>query len=691
MDSARRHEDAFSQISGVITGVEALVGVLDTHIAQISDPTIPMEAVREPAQELKTVLMRLKEGVRGAQSTLTARAASPQADETARPVNGEDHGIVKAASAIPGSVRSETASVDKFGQTDKSAISDGHWTQPVRMDDETPGDSTSLQVQESRISRTLKPKKVEAEKGLFYPSWTGKLTWDLFVMLIVVCDAMVLPFQLSFKHGMDDDSFDVLWFWVTLLVFTADLIATFNTALQDDENDVSGKASFIADRKQIAIIYLKGWFTIDFVSTFPWSKIAESLSDGEGGAMTHLTKLLKMLKFARIIRLMKMLRARKIKDIWEKVEVAIGSVVIVQCMMLLRVLLVVVAICHWFACIFWIVGSPVSLVTELLPAGVQADFRALPHWTTLVRTFGPQNNITWRWIDRPLTEKYIFCFYWTLGVMRTMPAEVTPVNLPERIFVLLFMFFALSAFAISVASLTQAYFKINERSRSFGDEMFFIRMHLSKMKMDRAAQRRIKDYLGHLFERRRILAKEANLLDKMPDVLKKEVFSAKINLQLRKLTILPELSQGTIRELCEQAETFDLMPDQTICKAGENAEAAWIIVKGVVQARDASGELLDLDEPLDVIDEECLYAEEVIASELTVVTMTCCEVVKIDRALFTKIVSSEQSWATRRYTSRSQEMDRRPTGPQQIEVQEATDNQREENGAASAAAAALSA
>ena len=28
-----------------------------------------------------------------------------------------------------------------------------------------------------------------------------------------------------------------------------------------------------------------------------------------------------------------------------------------------------------------------------------------------------------------------------------MPAEVTPVNLPERLFVLIFMFFALSAFA----------------------------------------------------------------------------------------------------------------------------------------------------------------------------------------------------------------------------------------------------
>ena len=38
------------------------------------------------------------------------------------------------------------------------------------------------------------------------------------------------------------------------------------------------------------------------------------------------------------------------------------------------------------------------------------------------------------------------------------------------------MFFALSAFAVSVASLTQTYFKISERNRGFKDEMFALRM-----------------------------------------------------------------------------------------------------------------------------------------------------------------------------------------------------------------------
>ena len=89
-----------------------------------------------------------------------------------------------------------------------------------------------------------------------------------------------------------------------------------------------------------------------------------------------------------------------------------------------------------------------------------------------------------------------------------MPAEVTPVNLPERVFVLLFMFFALSAFAIAVASLTQAYFKISDRSRAYTDELFAVRMRLKKLQVDKTAKKHIKDFLALQFDRRRIMAKE---------------------------------------------------------------------------------------------------------------------------------------------------------------------------------------
>ena len=81
--------------------------------------------------------------------------------------------------------------------------------------------------------------------------------------------------------------------------------------------------------------------------------------------------------------------------------------------------------------------------TTTTTAATTASVRALPEAD--IPTFPSSKSCSKRAVI--LSDPQVFCFYWTLGVMRTMPAEVTPVNLPERLFVLVFMFFALSAFA----------------------------------------------------------------------------------------------------------------------------------------------------------------------------------------------------------------------------------------------------
>merc|ERR1719436_2148513 len=107
----------------------------------------------------------------------------------------------------------------------------------------------------------------------------------------------------------------------------------------------------------------------------------------------------------------------------------------------------------------------------------QASWLSEVHWTTQ-----PRSNFAgeplWRWLDRETNDAYIFCFYWTLGVMRTMPSEVQPVNQAERLYVMVFMFFAFSAFAICVALITQTFFKFSERKRMFDEDMAAVRSYM---------------------------------------------------------------------------------------------------------------------------------------------------------------------------------------------------------------------
>lgn len=102
---------------------------------------------------------------------------------------------------------------------------------------------------------------------------------------------------------------------------------------------------------------------------------------------------------------MRMLRLAKLGAIWERIEGRIGSIFFVQCVALIRVLLVVIGICHWNACIFWLVGLPRNLFSELLDDDLQEDYFKSPHWTTVLRVTEVQAE-AWRWIDRPMAESY---------------------------------------------------------------------------------------------------------------------------------------------------------------------------------------------------------------------------------------------------------------------------------------------
>ncbi|CAE7669159.1 AKT2, partial [Symbiodinium necroappetens] len=334
------------------------------------------------------------------------------------------------------------------------------------------------------------------------------------------------------------------------------------------------------NRCQIAKLYLRGWFAIDFGSTVPWAQISEAMFTNESSS--SVTRLTKMVKFIRLLRLMRMLRLAKLAVIWDRIEAKIGSIFLIQCISLLRVLGVVVAMCHWSACLFWLVGLPTNLFTELMSDEGQASYTAGPHWTTVWRKHDVDSE-PWRWLDRSMSETYIFCFYWTLGVMRTMPAEVTPVNLPERVFVLIFMFFALSAFAICISMITQAFFKISERRRAFHEEFAAVRLHLRNSKVNEQVQERVKTYLKYLFNRRRIQAKEANLMNQLPQDIKMQVVQCQVMHQVDKLPSVNRLHSSIRRKVCEIAHTCDIMAWETVVQSGQHAESAWVLVAGRVQ------------------------------------------------------------------------------------------------------------
>jgi len=328
---------------------------------------------------------------------------------------------------------------------------------------------------------------------------------------------------------------------------------------------------------------------------------------------------------------MRMLRLAKLGVIWDRIEGRLGSMLLLKLIDFLRVLFVVFAICHWNACFWWIVGLPESIFTEILSDSAQAQYSGIPHWTTLERKHGSYEASTWRWIDKNSLESYVFCFYWTLGVMRTMPAEATPVNLPERIYVLGFMFFALSAFAICVAKITQSFFNFNERKRVFNEEMAAVRMYLRKIQAGDGLQSRVKTLLRYRFDTGKIHAKETSLVSQLPVEFSTQLKRQAIMRHVGKIdTFMQCMSPAFARRLVYLVEPKDLMPGDVLATKGHISTAAWVLIFGRLQRTPIQKRI----GPDLVVDELCLASEDEYVSEFTVRAAEASEVYRIDKQRF---------------------------------------------------------
>ena len=87
-----------------------------------------------------------------------------------------------------------------------------------------------------------------------------KLCWDVFIVLLIICSCLLIPFQLAFRHEVISLG--------SILVNCIDFILAMDIALNfftsfrwHDEK--------ITDARQTAQHYLKTFFFVDLLANFP--------------------------------------------------------------------------------------------------------------------------------------------------------------------------------------------------------------------------------------------------------------------------------------------------------------------------------------------------------------------------------------------------------------------------------------
>ena len=163
--------------------------------------------------------------------------------------------------------------------------------------------------------------------------------WDLVTMLALIFTALVTPVEVGFTSkalGITDALFIVNR--SVDLVFICDLVLQFNLSYRDE---LKG-GQLIKSRKAIARRYLRGWFSVDFVSVIPF----ELLPVPPSFKMMRLIRLLRLLKLARVLKASRMLA---------RYETVIDLTYAQRDMVKFSIMIIVMA--HWLACLWGLVDT----------------------------------------------------------------------------------------------------------------------------------------------------------------------------------------------------------------------------------------------------------------------------------------------------------------------------------------------
>jgi hypothetical protein len=220
---------------------------------------------------------------------------------------------------------------------------------------------------------------------MFFPKDRTYKIWNGIISIILMYVTFVLTFELAFIE--DSSLFFQISEYLTSIIFAFDIFFNFNASYYDQYGKL------ISSRKKIMVKYLKGWFFVDFISSFPIYLFTDD--NGKESLIQSLKsiKILKYLKVVRFLRLLKFIKKyypQKLKNRTHMHFTKFKN----NIERFIEHLFIVLIFAHCFSCFFY--GVPVKFSPEV-------------NWVKI-------RNLQ----DKTPFEKYLFSLHWMIETMITV-------------------------------------------------------------------------------------------------------------------------------------------------------------------------------------------------------------------------------------------------------------------------------
>ncbi|CAD8128335.1 unnamed protein product [Paramecium sonneborni] len=332
------------------------------------------------------------------------------------------------------------------------------------------------------------------------PEEPKKIIWDLIGMSFIFIQMITIPLILTFSleiSGAFAIFNDIMDYY-----FLIDILLQFQTGYYK-------KGNFVSQRKQIALNYLKLWFWLDLISSFPYDDmISLFIDDQNSEQLQRNTQIIKIMRIIRFIKVIRLMRALKLKKIINQIEDSLLlDKTIISIISFFKICLIILSLSHWLACIW---------------NGIRFIEETDNNWyTQYVINFDQElDNNPDLWFNQ-----YVAGIYFSITTMITIGyGDISPKNTIERSFGIFVMILASGVFGYVMNSIVLLFQNMNESLEDLLNKNTAAIKYMKQKEINKKLQSRIKNYLEWLIEDEQLQKSYAhNTLEKLSLPLKNQL------------------------------------------------------------------------------------------------------------------------------------------------------------------------
>ncbi|CAM9240666.1 unnamed protein product, partial [Ectocarpus fasciculatus] len=375
-----------------------------------------------------------------------------------------------------------------------------------------------------------------------------KIVWDIFIGALIMYSVVIIPYRIGFEQvaGPGAEAFDTC----IDILFAVDIIATFNTAVDDPQTDL-----LVVNRGDIALKYLSFWFWIDTVSTIPFDKLIALFVSGSG-ALSSI-RLIRVLRLMRLIKLMRVAKLGRLGNRFESFDIN-PAIFGVQ-----KMIIQIWFVAHLLCC-FW----------HFMATG--------PGQTTTT-------SKTVNWLDvfgydvQPVSSRYSAAFYYVITSMLAIGyGDIHATNTSEMIYAMMIMIVGSILFGAVIAQVNRLIESRNPSMKAFKYRMNELRAYLNEKNLPNVL--RTKTTVAYRYYLRKKSAFDENdILNDLPTSLLSSLVLTGYAEYINHIKMFKDLKRVFIVKLIVGFRPFQATVGEYVLKQNDVAEEVIFIMKGLVQ------------------------------------------------------------------------------------------------------------